>query len=234
MIKFRWYFDKDAETKWLNVMSEKGWAMKKFFVGIYSFERCEPGKYIYQVDFGDKLYSVSDEYREFMQDTGVEIVQTWGYWIILRKSASDGEFKLYTDVDSSIEHYFKIRRMFKGVIIVELICFFMEIFAGANGFPAGYALAFLIGALMLGMVNTVSKTNNIINDLRERRGETVSERSKNISMLLPCGLLLNSCAIIISDSVPQSIKLTIQVIAILVMMIGIYLTGKNRCNDIKK
>ena len=33
MIRFRLYFDKDAETKWLNEMAEQGWAMKSFFAG---------------------------------------------------------------------------------------------------------------------------------------------------------------------------------------------------------
>lgn len=231
MIKFRLYYDKDAETEWLNKMAEKGWAMKRFFAGFYTFEKCEPGKYIYQVDFGDKLYSVSDEYREFMQDAGVEIVQTWGYWIILRKLASEGEFQLYTDVDSMIEHYSKIRRMFKGVMIVEIICLFMEIFAAENGFSAGYAFAFLIAAIILGMANAVFKTNNVIAELRERKGENASKRFQNVSPLLLCGLLLNSCALVISESVSDTIKITIQIIAIVLMIIGIYLTGKNRKNQ---
>lgn len=113
MIKFRLYFDKDKETDWINKMSEEGYAMTGFFAGFYWFEKCEPGKYVYQIDFGEKLFAVSNNYREFMQETGIEIVQTWGYWIILRKLASEGEFQLYTDVDSSIEHYTKIRTMFK-------------------------------------------------------------------------------------------------------------------------
>ncbi|MDE7479589.1 MAG: hypothetical protein K2M91_16915 [Lachnospiraceae bacterium] len=31
MMKFRLYYDKDAETAWLNQMVEEGWAMKSFF-----------------------------------------------------------------------------------------------------------------------------------------------------------------------------------------------------------
>ena len=81
MIIFKLYLDKDAETNWLNEMSEKGWAFKSFFAGFYTFEKCEEGKYAYQIDFGE----VSDEYREFMKEAGIEIVQTWGWWVILRK-----------------------------------------------------------------------------------------------------------------------------------------------------
>lgn len=133
MIRFKLYLDKDAETNWLNEMSEKGWALKSFFAGFYTFEKCEEGRYAYQIDCGEKLFKVSDEYREFMKEAGIEIVQTWGWWVILRKPASEGEFELYTDVESSIEHYSKIRRMFKIATVIEIICLWMEIMAATIG-----------------------------------------------------------------------------------------------------
>ena len=74
MIRFRLYFDKDQETKWLNQMVSDGWALKGFFAGFYSFERCEKGEWIYQIDFGEHAYHVSDEYRELMTDLVIEIV----------------------------------------------------------------------------------------------------------------------------------------------------------------
>lgn len=66
MTKFRLYFDKDKETAWLNEMAKKGYAMTGFFAGFYQFEACEPGEYIYQIDFSSKMFSVSDDYREFI------------------------------------------------------------------------------------------------------------------------------------------------------------------------
>ena len=89
MTKFRLYFNKDKETTWLNEMAAKGYALKSFFAGFYSFEKCEPGEYVYQIDFGSKMFSVSDDYREFMAENNIEIVCLGGYWIILRKRASD-------------------------------------------------------------------------------------------------------------------------------------------------
>ena len=68
MIKFKLYFDKDKETAWLNEMSSNGWSMNGFFAGFYRFEPCEKGKYTYQIDFGNKLFSVSDDYKEFMAE----------------------------------------------------------------------------------------------------------------------------------------------------------------------
>lgn len=50
MRKFRLYYDKEKEEAWLNEMCRQGWAMTKFFLGVFQFMPCEPGKYTYQVD----------------------------------------------------------------------------------------------------------------------------------------------------------------------------------------
>lgn len=96
MKKFRLYYDKDKETQWLNEMAAQGYAITSFFAGFYTFDTCTPGKYTYQVDFGDRLFGVTEDYREFMRENNIEIVQTWGFWILLRKLNADGPFQLYT------------------------------------------------------------------------------------------------------------------------------------------
>lgn len=110
-----------------------------------------------------------------MSDADIEIVQTWGFWIFLRKLTSKGEFELYSDVDSQIEHYQKIKKMFKIVTIEE-------------------------------------------------------PRNRNVSAFLVIGLLFNSCTLIIQDSVSSYIKLTIQILAIIFMIVGIYQTAQKGNN----
>lgn len=224
MIKFRLYFDKDKETDWINKMSEEGYAMTGFFAGFYWFEKCEPGKYVYQIDFGEKLFAVSNNYREFMQETGIEIVQTWGYWIILRKLASEGEFQLYTDVDSSIEHYTKIRTMFKVGAIIELIGFFMELVWAMEGNPWAVAFMFILAVLTVVMMNATFKTNRIIAELKERKGEVSAcgMRNGKLSPLVPCGMLLSSCVTLARETVDHRILMVVQIIAIIFMIIGLY------------
>lgn len=224
MIKFRLYYDKDKETEWINKLAAEGLAMTGFFAGFYTFENCEPGKYTYQIDFGEKLFAVTNSYREFMADNNIEIVQTWGYWIILRKLTSDGEFKLYTDVDSSIEHYTKIRTMFKVVTIIELICFLVECFVAVAGNNWAFFFAVLFGIFILVLLRAVVNTNHIINELKERKGEAVSECNGKPSPILACGLLLNCCAsaMTISESVSPYIKTGLQIFAIVVMLVGLY------------
>lgn len=166
MTKFKIYFDKDAETEWLNQMVAEGWALKSFFAGFYTFEECEKGEYIYQVDFGDKLFNVSTEYREYMQEMGIEIVEIWGYWIILRKPALEGVFELYTDAESAIEHYTKIKSMFRTALIVEVICLLMELAAWAGGFSAGFLFTVIIGALVVSLLKAMGKINDVIENLK--------------------------------------------------------------------
>ena len=189
MIRFRLYYNKDTETEWLNKMAADGWALTGFFAGFYRFEECEKGEYTYQVDLGDQLFSVSSEYRELMEELGVEIVTLWGYWIILRKRTADGPFELYTDVESQIEHYTKILRMFKVVCILEIICMLIEVAGGLSGNPLGWAAAVLLASFVLVCVNAVGKTKGVLAELEARKSGIEQENSvRTISVLLPTGL----------------------------------------------
>ena len=229
MIKFKLYFDKDKETQWLNEMSQKGWAMTGFFAGFYRFEPCEKGKYTYQIDFGNEFFSVSDDYREFMSDSDIEIIQSWGFWVFLRKLSSKGEFQLYTDVDSQIEHYKKIRNMFKAVTVIELICLFIELFsASMTNSPLLWSFVFLILAIIIAFFNITNRTNDIIHELTERKTGIEEPRSRSISIFLIIGLLLNSCVLMMKDSIPSYIVCPIQILVIALMLIGVYQTARKR------
>ena len=229
MIKFKLYFDKDKETQWLNEMSQKGWAMTGFFAGFYRFEPCEKGKYSYQIDFGNEFFSASDDYREFMSDSDIEIIQSWGFWVFLRKLSSEGEFQLYTDVDSQIEHYKKIRNMFKAVTVIELICLFIELFsASMTNSPLLWSFVFLILAIIIAFFNITNRTNDIIHELTERKTGIEEPRSRSISIFLIIGLLLNSCVLMMKDSIPSYIVCPIQILVIALMLIGVYQTARKR------
>lgn len=229
MIRFKLYFDKDKETKWLNDMADQGWAMNGFFAGFYRFEPCEKGKYSYQIDFGNEFFSVSDDYREFMSDSDIEIIQSWGFWVFLRKLSSEGEFQLYTDVDSQIEHYKKIRNMFKAVTVIELICLFIELFsASMTKSPLLWSFVFLILAIIIAFFNITNRTNDIIHELTERKTGIEEPRSKSISIFLIIGLLLNSCVLMMKDSIPSYIVCPLQLIVIVLMLVGVYQTARKR------
>ncbi len=229
MLRFRFYFDKDKETDWLNSMAEQGYAMKHFFCGFYSFEPCEPGEWQYQVDIGQGFFHVDKNYADFMGETGVEIVQTWGPWVTLRRKSTEGEFKLYTDVESSIEQYKKIVILFKSMAVLEIFALLLEVFAGLHGNDLGWVFAFLIGAVVIVFVNMVVRTKNTIRELRERRGETPSDkRSTPWSNYLTMGMLLNAVVMCTRDHLPTVPWRCMAVCAIMLMVVGIYQTTKMR------
>lgn len=225
MIRFKLYYDKDKETVWLTMVASEGWALKSFFAGFYKFEPCEKGEYIYQIDFG----AVSEEYRELMRELDVEIVVLWGYWIILRKRAADGPFELYTDVDSEIEHYRKIRRMFKVATIIELLVLFMEIYAGMIGEGIGWVFALLISLFVLACADAVFRTNEVIARLEEQKSgiETDKKGGNALALIITSiGLLTNSCMLLVEESISPLISYPVHIFAIVMMAVGIVLTVK--------
>ena len=229
MIKFRMYFDKDEETKWLNEMARNGWAMTSFCAGFYTFEECPKGKWSYQIDFGEKFGRCTEDYRDFMREAGIEIVQNWGYWIILRKPADEGAFQLYTDVESSIEHYTKILKMYKAVGILEIIILFLELVGALSGIYMAWVYTFVILALVIVIINACVKTKNTIQELKARKSGIEPEQRKGPSLILAAGLLCNSCGMMAlqSDTLSDMTKRGIMIVGIVLIGIGVFKTFKD-------
>ncbi len=167
MLKFRLYYDKDAEQDWLTKMSNRGYAFKNYFLGFYTFEECEPGKYLYQIDLIDDKANAYEEFCEFMKESGVDIVARWYRWVYLRKAASEGVFEMYTDNESKINQYTRIRKFFSFFLILEIICFFVEINAAIqSGKTIFWVFTLLIGVIALAFLRITWKCSWKIEQLR--------------------------------------------------------------------
>lgn len=167
MKRFKLYYDKDEEQDWLQKMALDGWALKNFFLGVYTFVPCEPGEYIYQIDLLDNWSGDKNDFAAFMEDSGVEVVSQWYRWVYLRKKADDGPFEMYTDIESKIGQYNRIKKFFQVALIVEVICFFIEIIAAVNtGNPAFWFLTILIGSIVLAFLRVVWKCSWKIEQLK--------------------------------------------------------------------
>ena len=96
-------------------------------MGVVTFVPCQPGEYIYQIDLlpGRGLWADNyEDYVIFMNEAGVEILQRWGRWVYLRRRAEEGPFEVYSDVDSKIDLYRRIRRLFIWALGVISLCSF--------------------------------------------------------------------------------------------------------------
>ncbi len=129
MRKFKLMFDKDKEIEWLNAMCQNGWALKRFKYGLYTFEPCVPGEYVFDTDLNDNVLTLSSGYRELLKEMHIEFLCCSGFWFLVRRKASYGPLELYTDYESKIGQYRKIRNMFKAVAILELLVMYMQLYA---------------------------------------------------------------------------------------------------------
>ncbi len=241
MVKFKLMFNKDKETDYLNEMAKQGYAMTGFFAGVYTFDSCRPGDYIYQVDITEGMFRVSNDYREFMQEMGVEIICLWGPWVILRKKAAEGPFVLYTDVESTIEHYQKIKKMFKIATIVEIMCIMTELISAVRmreesgmALPLGFAC--LMAVFPLAFFREIARVEGILRELRERIG---MESARNawtgigrLSGFFSLGLILHAIGFLIPrmdgsgwlSMVQEPAKEAFHVLALIFMIVGLVLT----------
>lgn len=157
-VVYKLYYDFEKEEKWLNEMSSKGFALVDFFMGKYTFEECEKGEYIYRIELLENLvlHSKSKQYINFLEETGVEHVASSFRWAFFRKKASLGEFDIYSDIDSKIEHYKKIITLFGilgfaetsiGISNINIGTLNHTEISGVNSFLGG--LCFFIGIVFM-------------------------------------------------------------------------------------
>lgn len=108
--KRRIFINYEKEEQWLNQMAAKGWHLIRYTFGKYTFEKGMPGEYIYRLELLDELptHSASRDYIKFMEDNGVEYVDSYIRWVFFRKKADDGPFEIYSDYASRMKHYQKL------------------------------------------------------------------------------------------------------------------------------
>lgn len=106
-IFFAWDFEKEEE--WLNKMSREGLELVSVGFCKYIFKK-NNRPFTYKVELLDNLpsHSKSQDYLEFLEEMGIEHVGSYIRWVYLKKDASEGEIKLFSDYSSRINHYKKV------------------------------------------------------------------------------------------------------------------------------
>lgn len=146
--KAYWNFEK--EERFLNDMAAKGLALVSYTWCRYVFEDAEPGKYIYRIELLEQsiTHPESQRYLKFMEDTGVEFVDSYLRWVYFRKKASEGEFDIYSDIDSKIIHLKRIRALFMGVMLLNYFPGFSNLGIGIDVYLERGISASLIMSLL--------------------------------------------------------------------------------------
>lgn len=130
MKKFRIFYDKDAETKWLNQLSDQGYQLKSFKMGMYEFEERDPGKYLYMVDLIDRANFKMEEYAPPLEAVGIEVISHFGNYVYIRKLKKNGPFRITKDVEDQIAQYNRIGLVFIAMMFVEYVAGLAEFIGG--------------------------------------------------------------------------------------------------------
>ncbi|MEE3808654.1 MULTISPECIES: DUF2812 domain-containing protein [Lysinibacillus] len=121
MHKYRLMINPYAIEKWVNDMACQGWHLKKFIWIRFTFERGEPGRYIYRHDELERFGShYEEDYLEFLQSSGIEQVDRSGNFVFFRKVAQEGPFELYTDKKTKIGNLSKKMTLLFSLILLNL------------------------------------------------------------------------------------------------------------------
>jgi len=133
------FWDYEKEEKWLNEMTAKGFAMTAYSWCRYTFEDCVPGEYIYRIELLEHgvNHPESRRYIQFMEENGVEHVDTYRTWVYFRKKTVAGGFKIYSDLTSRIKHYQRVSNLWLVLGCVELCLSFSQVYPLLNALKNG-------------------------------------------------------------------------------------------------
>lgn len=88
--EFRWFniMEYEKEENYLSKRHQEGWKFKRVtFPGVYTFERCEPEKVIYQLDYNKEGIKHQMEYVRMFEDCGWEYLTEFDGYNYFRKPA---------------------------------------------------------------------------------------------------------------------------------------------------
>ena len=142
--KLYWAWQFDKEEKWLNECSAKGLHLCDIGFCRYTFEEGTSSLYSYKLELLENwpTHPESQAYIRFLEDTGVEMVGSLLRWVYFRKKTEDGQFDLFSDLDSRIKHLNRILLLFIPLM-------FLEFYSGISNLLMSYTPNRYIGMLAL-------------------------------------------------------------------------------------
>ena len=163
-IIFSWDYEK--EIKWLNEMSAQGWHLVNPGLISFEFEKDEPNKYQYEIEYLDNN---KEDYFEFLQETGIEIIKVVNNWAYYKKLNDGNPFEIFNDAESKINHLNRIKNLFIFFFILEGMFLIMRINDMING---GLTEVSIITVILLGIItllfgNGIYKMNKTINKIKK-------------------------------------------------------------------
>ena len=151
--ELRWFsiMDYEKEARYLSRMHQKGWKFKRVTMpGIYTFEKCEPEKVIYQLDYNQEGMKNQMEYVKMFEDCGWEYLLEFSGYSYFRKPEAQmsREEEIFCDDESRLD---MMNRIFRGRVIPLIVIFCCSVVNGYNAMAGhgGHVLASVFSILMI-------------------------------------------------------------------------------------
>ncbi len=120
MKRFNYTLNHRADEAYVKKMCDQGWTTKSLVEGIWTFEPCKPGQYVYRVAYlRGKSKDEICVLKTSLEKEGIEYVSRYSFLAIFR---SEYDFELYKGKEE-LKICEKIRRpMPYGAIISGIVC----------------------------------------------------------------------------------------------------------------
>lgn len=163
--KWFWVWEFEEEEQWLNQMAESGWVLEKVGFAVFYFRPCEPGEYTVRTE----MRGHDEAYLGFMAEIGAEYVGRMAKWIYFRRKTELGDFQIFSDLESRMEHLEKAGKAMKIIGIANLLIGMVNTFnLSFARFPVGWinllcaALCFYCFGRLQGKLDAMKKDRELM------------------------------------------------------------------------
>lgn len=124
--KLFWVWQFEEEEQWLNEMAAKGLCLVSVGFCRYTFEECKPGEYGIRMQLLKQCptHPESEQYIDFLENTGAEHVGTFFRWVYFRRKSADGPFELFSDNASRAKYLTQVIRF---ILLITAMNFLFSI-----------------------------------------------------------------------------------------------------------
>ncbi|MFW6035845.1 MAG: DUF2812 domain-containing protein [Halothermotrichaceae bacterium] len=163
-------WQEEKEEKWLREMAQKGWLLKSYFLGLYTFEKAEPADYIYKFDYIGGRNIDKEEYLSIFRDAGWEHVTEFAGWQYFRVKADNCRYPdIYSDNISRIEKYRSLLRIlyigfFINLLNILNLFFNMETFNSGRFVKSTRIFVLLILIILFYAIYRIRKVKKKLED----------------------------------------------------------------------
>lgn len=130
VVKAIFAWEDEKEEKWLEQMAADGWRLISVAPYVYKFQRSEPEKVVFRLDYKNTLDKDYQEYLTLFKDAGWELFATFANWQYFKIKPENEEIpEIYNSGKAKAQKY---RRLLLG--LVPLLPIYMLLFNPAFHF----------------------------------------------------------------------------------------------------